>query len=344
MSPAQVLLLLLALALPARAEFIRGIYTYGAETFEQVSGLGFNLVVTPPTETNIAAAGRYGLMMIPQPSEVGPGSRELFASLRQESCIRAWYPYDEPDLYRVTPEQVRGERNWLREHAPEKPLFLTVWSPEQYAVFAPLTDILGIDPYPIVSAEDESRNRLERVFLQTAMARRVAPDKPLVVVVQCFFQNPWWERAPSAPELRNMVYQALAGGANGIIHFIWQISGQDGKVWRVADRPDLLTELKSLNRELRELEPALGGRLVSVQSDGGLVAGVRQAEGGFFVFAANPGTTRGSLIVALPDRVASARRIFGVKGASAMRKGPATVQITLPALGTTAVELKTAVR
>lgn len=341
------LLLLFSAHLPLLAEndtfFPRGIYTSDYRTFDTLIPLGFNLFVGPKSDTDFIEAKKRGIKLIPILFRMYTSHLEKMKRNRDNPTILAWYPFDEPDIYNLDYDTYADWRRQIKQISPQKPIFLTIWNPRKFERWSPLADILGISPYPFISDSDESRNRIESVFLQTRYASRVRGSRPFYVLIQCFYQYPWWQRSPTPTELHNMVYQALAGGANGIIFFTYEIKsvGVD-RHWYLTDFPELMTEIRQINDELSSLENVLvnGKVLAHSRLDTSGIRDVymlKEFGGKVFLIAANPLAEP----VELEFRIPGAREDIGFHFQSPGTRGSSSARgsfkIHLPPLGWCAV-------
>lgn len=329
----------------AHATFTLGMYTSNWTTFDTLARLGFNMVVGPHTETDIVVARRLGLKILPSRDAFLPESVKILEALKDEPVIAAWYPYDEPDLYRVSYDSVAEARRRLHTWNARRPIFMTVWNPEAYASYAPFADWLGICPYPITFSSTDSRNRLFRVYQQARVARAVAPDTPLLVVLQCFRQAPWWMRGPAPEELRVMAYEALASGADGLLYFIWTIGGQDGRIWRLDERPDLVREIERLNREVRTLTPVLGReqtvdtRVRAVTSSEVAWRAVAR-DGWTWLIVANASDAHGVARFAFPSRISRRETPIRTRGVRVRTIGSRELVIDLERFGVSVIKVR----
>jgi hypothetical protein len=298
--------------------------------------MGFRLVIGPHTDTDFRAAKRLGLKVIP--NWFGDDSRALerIRALDGETTIAAWYPFDEPDLYGSSPESVQAKVARLRRLSPSKPVFLTVYRPPLYADYAPFADLFAVTPYPI-HGDDPSLNRLSIVHHFTHAARTLCRDTPLIAVLQCFRQNPWWRRAPTPDELHNMVYQALTGGADGIVHFIYTIGAPDGSVWNLRSRPDLIRRLTAINRQIRAIEPVLDHGHDEVSSlahaeAGSAVFRLVRHDTGLYLFIANPSNAAARPLFRLAQPPHAARFLHSSRRPTARLDAEGALRVTLPPL------------
>jgi hypothetical protein len=323
-------------ALPARAEFPLGIYTSNHTTFASVKAMGFRLVIGPHTDTDFREARRLGLKVIPNWFGDDSHSLDRIRALDQDTTIIAWYPFDEPDLYGNSPEVVQTKIAMVRVLSPSKPIFLTAYRPPFYAAYAPFANIFCVTPYPI-HGDDPAQNRLSTVHAFTRAARALCRDTPLITAIQCFRQNPWWKRAPTPDELHNMVYQALTGGADGIVHFIYTVGSPDGTIWNLRSRPDLIRRLTTINRQIRAIEPVLDNghdddsSLVRIDAGAAVYRLVRH-DTGLFLFVANPSNTRTRPLFQLAARPQAARFLHSSKSPTVKVETDGAIRITLPPL------------
>ena len=103
-------------------------------------------------------------------------------------------------------------------------------------------DVLGIDPYPV------PRHKISRVLEETRItAKRTFGFSPMWHVPQAF---DWTSvgvknaRHPTEDELRNMTWQAIAGGGNGIVYYAYYKLKPFEEKWRETCRVG--EEVKSL--------------------------------------------------------------------------------------------------
>ena len=334
--------LILALTPPAHAEFVRGIYTFSASTYDTIVSLGFNMVVSGPAwETELVKARQLGLKVIPSWYGDDTTAYDLMRSLDTDPMIMAWYPFDEPDIYHYSKEVVRDKIAILRRNNLKKPVYLTVFSPLHYSTYLPSADIFGITPYPIGS--NPERINMDIVGRYTRRARILAPDKPLLVCIPAFFQRPWQYRSPDPEELHNIVYQALTGYPDGVIFFIWQVQSMDGEIWNLDQHPDLLEEMGVINSELIELDEVLTkgepvpDATVSPHTVYQRVSSHRNAQ---YWIMANPYADPVTATLALPGKVTHARIMFGRRAELGDAPDSRTIAVNLGALGYATVRIE----
>lgn len=328
-------------AVPARAEFIRGIYTYGAPTFDTIAAMGFNMVVSGPAwETELVRARQLGLKVIPSWYGDDTPAYDLMRSLDTDPMILAWYPFDEPDIYRYSADVVRAKIATLRGNGLRKPVYLTVFSPSKYATYMSSTDIFGITPYPIGS--DPGQINMNIVGRYARYAHALCGAKPFFVCVPVFFQRPWQYRAPTPKELHNIVYQALMGHPDGVLFFIWRVQGLDGVVWNLDEHPDLLAEMTRINGELIDLDTALAApdpAFTGTMEPSAVYQRIAAMDSGYCWILANSGHHSAMAVITLPERIKSARLIHGEGVGYMSAAGTQTLSVELGDLGCAAIRL-----
>ena len=182
---------------------------------------------------------------------VKDGGRERVNGILKElgghPAIIAWYANDERPLSQVPLLEARYRQ--LAESDPDRP----VWSVQDIyptvRKYMPTFDVMGGDPYPIAQKPvslmiDAMREQRRQMF----------DSRPIWQVPQAFS---WGyqpklrniERRPTKMEMLNQAYQAIAGGANGIVFFALQ------SIFSVEENGDkspeeLWTELKEISQEL----------------------------------------------------------------------------------------------
>jgi len=275
-----------------------GIYYAPVEKLPQMRDMGFNVahVWALPgdhTTTLLDQAHRLGMRVAVELADAYRGSkpflptvREHVRAFRSHPAVLAWYLYDEPEPQQL--DRVQQGYRLVRELDPDHPVVTVHVTPEAGARFAPYTDIFSVDPYPVPNLA------LSRVWHLVARARVVAgPQKPVWAVIQAFAQSGPRRpaRYPTPAELRNMVYQAIIGGATGILYFSYAWEG----ILEERD-PALFAAIGAVNHELRALAPVIleGADTESVQvhAVGEVRSLAREWGGRTYVLVANMGTSR----------------------------------------------------
>ncbi len=204
----------------------------------------------------------------------------LVKRYRQHPALLAWYLVDEPDETKMDPASALAIYELIRELDPYHPVYLVNNRPHTYAAYSDASDILAIDVYPIPNYPiSQVGDYMERARW-TSLER-----KPVWLIAQAFGGVEHWPRAPTARELRNMVYQGLVGGAKGVLFYRYCEENE-----RHIQPLALWREAQHLAAELAELGPVfLQGehRLAAQPTSGEIAVAIKEYKGAFYVFAVN---------------------------------------------------------
>ena len=153
-------------------------------------------------------------------------------AMKDHPALLAWYLADELDVSLA--ENLRERNLQVRAADPDHPTYIVLENKDRPADFAEGCDIIGMDPYPIGNDASvaAARKRLPTVSLYAEAAlRQTCGFRPMWQVPQTFdwtWYRPWAARQagahmPTLDEMRNMNWQAIASGANGLIG--WWFAG-----------------------------------------------------------------------------------------------------------------------
>jgi hypothetical protein len=197
-----------------------------------------------------------GLMAIPRSHWKPADIRSVYKSLKDHPALLAWYIIDETPVD-YAEEQIALQKI-RRESDPDHPTFAVLDYPRNIDAFMGSFDVVASDPYPIG-------------YKRPSIG--IAADYPVVCREKTFGIRPVWQvpqsfawdwchkhghpkedRYPTYEELRSMAWQAIAGGANGLLwysaHHIFKCSPKDDleKNWG---------DLVKVAEEVRDLVPVL---------------------------------------------------------------------------------------
>jgi hypothetical protein len=249
--------------------------------------------------------------------------RATIERYRRHPALLAWYLIDEPDETKVDPEHARQAYALIRELDPYHPVYLVNNRPHAYAAYAGASDILAIDVYPV------PRHPLSRVRDYMKEARWASLGRqPVWLVAQAFGGVEHWPRAPTAAELRNMVYQGLVQGARGVLFYRYVQESE-----RHIQPPPLWGEVRTLAAELKALAPVLVQPEHRGLSGGEVEVALKKHGNALYVLAVNVEKTSRRLRLSLaglppPGR---AERVYG-QGSPRLRGG--VLEAELGPLGT----------
>ena len=140
-------------------------------------------------------------------------TKDVIAAFRDHPALLAWYVNDEKGIDHL-PDLTRRYLA-VKENDLDHPAWMCVYQYGQIRDLMPTFDCMGVDPYPIPSSEIGIAYTWAKTAHDEAMGMR-----PLWQVPQAFqwasFRKDGKGRMPTREEMRNMTWQGIAGGANGL--------------------------------------------------------------------------------------------------------------------------------
>ncbi|TKG90095.1 hypothetical protein EYV94_24120 [Puteibacter caeruleilacunae] len=137
-------------------------------------------------------------------------------TFKDHPALLSWYLNDEPLGQGRDPKLIERAYQLVKELDPHHPVSIVFMMPHRANEFANAMDIAMTDPYPVpgpLNKVPESVDHLMRHFKY---------QKAVWLVPQAFGGGEFWEREPTAGEIRAMTYAGLIRGAMGIQYFIRQ--------------------------------------------------------------------------------------------------------------------------
>ncbi len=140
----------------------------------------------------------------------------LVSGLKEHPAILGWYINDEIPFSRMG--DVRRRYALIRERDPNHPVVTVNFHVDMITPFLSASDVIGTDPYPY------PKDQLSMVRDWTLKTRRgVFGMRPVLMAPQAFdwkdYSKVHGEGFPPYRELRNMAWQAIAAGANGLVFY-----------------------------------------------------------------------------------------------------------------------------
>ena len=177
------------------------------------------------TENDIETYRAAGLMVIfdlrhgtSDPDGAEPWVRKTVAKFRENPALLAWYTNDERPVADIP--KLAFRQRLLEEIDPDHPTWSVQDVFSEARQYMGTYDVLGMDPYPIPKKPISTAIASMRQGLEGTFASRAVWQVP-----QAFGWG-WLkrketkgQRAPTQKEMANMTWQAIAGGANGIIYY-----------------------------------------------------------------------------------------------------------------------------
>jgi hypothetical protein len=260
---------------------------------------------------------------------------------RDHPALLAWYINDELGLGWLP--KLGAMYNLVRDEDPQHPAFQVLCRPPEFGDYYDVTDILGVDPYPV------PRRPVSMVteWMETATAA-MRDTKPVWIVPQlhkwAIYSGKDEDREPTYDEKRCMAFLGLIAGAKGMIFYSYSDLFRDTGRSRAPEgvfgrRWDEVTRIAA---DLRKVIPAaLEGEPVTVDTSGSgpdVSATAFRLNGQVYVLAANASSEAAQAVaVKLGDaRQGSAHKLLS--GGEAKLEGKALTD-TLPPLGVEAYVL-----
>src|SRR5690606_208858 len=189
-------------------------------------------------------------------------ANDIVSKFKNEPNLLAWYINDELGLGKYS--SIKSMYEMTRSQDGNHPVFQVENRIESLRYLSDLSDVIGTDPYPIVS---KNVNSLKMVSDWTDATVSLAnQDKKgvwqVIQLVDLSFHNNRDARAPTLKEIKNMCYQAIISGAKGLsfynYHWLWYGFNKDGKkefskIAFTRRWPDI----QKLVKELNEITPVV---------------------------------------------------------------------------------------
>ena len=209
--------------------------------------------------------------------------------LRDHPALLGWYLFDEPEPDRLP--RTRERYKIVKALDPERAALVVLNHGENAERARGTCDVLGLDCYPIPSTGTEETNPadLGRVSRQVRTALGgTRGEKPLWLVPQAFCADANGGRFPSLRELRSMVWQGIARGADGVLFYsmeqmLWKKHPDFSfeRAWEIVRT--VAEEIRSHEDMLISTEPAP----VPAEVPDGVVARAWYRDGGLLLVLVN---------------------------------------------------------
>ena len=275
-----------------------GVYVHPADKelayLDRLKDSPFNCVIEcGPRKETLDKIHAAGLMAFPRSPWRLDGATAVAREFRDHPALLGWYTIDEAPVDRV-PDKTAIYQTFRTED-PGHPVIAVLDYPRNTDAFLGTFDILAPDPYPvgykrvpISSAADYPAQCRERTY----------GLRPVWQVPQAFawdwchkHGHPKEDRYPTYAELRSMAWQAIAGGANGLL---WYAASQIFKNSPPEDLEKNWGDLLKVAKEIRKHEALIlsdeeAPRVVSKCAD--IAARTFRKDGKVWVLAVNKTTS-----------------------------------------------------
>jgi hypothetical protein len=299
-----------------------GVCTQEPSFAPQYQKAGINVYVDlwkGPTEAQLAELKKCGMQVICNQNAVG-------LAHRNDPLIIGWQiAEDEPDNAQalpsgndygppILPAKVVEEYQAIRKADPTRPIFLCLgqgvaWDnwvgrgvrtnhPEDYPEYARACDIAGFDIYPVAHPNPQVKDKLD--FVARGVERLVkwtGGRKPVWNAIECTRIQSNNKATPK--QVKAEVWMSLVHGSDGIMYFVHEWKPKFNE-HALLDDPQMLAGVTAINKQIRELAPALNSPTVKdalkVESSNSAVPVatlVKKHGGATYVFAVamKPGAT-----------------------------------------------------
>ena len=204
---------------------------------------------------------------------------ERVSALRDHPAVLAWYICDEQEVSMVP--RIRARRELVEKLDPKHPVWIVLYQAPQIRSYMGAFDVIGTDPYPITDLGQYPgrKDGIGRVAEWTRQTREgVFGMRPLWQVPQCFdwaiigkseearMKLP--SRPPTREEIRNMTWQSIAAGGDGIVYYAYH------ELWRMDAKTPFaksFADVCAVAKEVEDFRPALlsepGPRVRGVSKD-----------------------------------------------------------------------------
>ena len=154
-------------------------------------------------------------------AEEEPFLRQAAELCANHPALLAWYLYDELPTSMLS--RMDRRRRLMAEIDPEHPTFGCVCQIDEMRDYLPTFDVVGSDPYPI-GREHIKAHPISMVRDWTRRTREGTFGARAMWQIPQMFDWAWYSKGgtpkfPTLDEFRNMSYQCVAEGANGLVYY-----------------------------------------------------------------------------------------------------------------------------
>ena len=284
--------------------------------------------------------GREGIVT---PEDASRAVEKIVTEFKDHPALLGWYPNDEIGLeHRV---ELVGRQRQLERLDPDHPSWTMLFQVAQMRDYLPCFDICGSDPYPFEASYFENPYFWPKLQRETTFGARAVWQAVKVHDHSAYF-NPkdrekiLREPVPTQQEIRNMTWQALCAGANGIFFYsFFDLKKMDWKTpfdRRFADVCQVASELKALEDVFLSTEKGVSTELTG-ESPRKLACRAWRCGGRSLLAVVNLTWKEQRGKVTLGELFETVRPVMG--SALGFRNGN-EVDVSLPAMGLSVMEFK----
>lgn len=182
--------------------------------------------------------------------------RGLVETFQGDPNVIAWYINDEIGVADV--EKVREHYDLTRGLDLNHPIWMCDYRPSVLRYFWGTSDVYGVDWYPIAwlpinTVGKDSAKARDQVF-----SARPRWDVPQAHNLQIYNPGATTARPPSLEEMRNMCYQFLCSGANGLVLFCYDdLKRADAYLVSKKTFDEQWRDVNKVAAEIKQISPIL---------------------------------------------------------------------------------------
>ena len=276
-----------------------------------IAAAGFNTIHA--SATNLEDYGEFldeaeglGVYVLTEQNSIG--LLNLINAFKQKPAVLGWNIADDVDNGKLVPQEVLKFDQQVKLAAPHHITYISGYS-NKIKELGNCADVLAMKSYTIGNGNDEISLTYDRISLARDA---VSPDKKAVYAnVQAFAwehtKEPHSIRVPTFDEVRNMTYQALLGGAKGIIYYAYH-----DQLWHLSSHPALWAGMKTLVPEIKAISSlVLNGQLnkidVGVEK---VIAGMWREQNQSLIVIINRSYEHQEVSIAIPSKITQLKRMF----------------------------------
>ena len=180
----------------------------------------------PDIRTMLDLCAEKGVRVIPNlkdfwdygdPATSPARTADFVNRLKDHPAVLAWYVVDESPLSKLP--QLRQRRELVARLDPEHPTWGCFYQYDQVLDYLPSCDVIGTDPYPIGQSPIDLVSTSTREAAEGTRGCRALWQVPQMFDWAAYRKDDPKARPPTFAEMRNMGWQCLANGANGLIWY-----------------------------------------------------------------------------------------------------------------------------
>ncbi len=219
------------------------------QALERTASAGFN-IMHPALDLDdddfINRAEELGVKLIIEPND-DSGPLAMYQHFSAYSTIIGWLIADDfnSPARDHTVQSVQEQHDVMKRIASNKYTYMS-GSTNNLDSWGDVSDIIGIQTYSVPS------DPISTTELLLKRAINETQDSNVSIFANIQSGSIGGKRPPTPAEVRNMTYQALVSGVDGILFYTYF-----DPVWNIESDPQLWSELSSLAQEIQILSPIL---------------------------------------------------------------------------------------